>query len=200
MNLVEAAEFTREWQIFVGPMRSQIAQLLVILGEPITLPDEWIDISHKVTQPPTINEWQEENIYDWSASLAGRHYNAELMPPDASVLIKARLLTPFYQGPWQVAALGYVRQWKVTGDKDGERAWQATVDSVRTYIDQFHIDARQYGKRNIAEGASVTASGTLANAELEAAEFGGGGIREITPSNLTDRDINTVWISDIAPI
>ncbi|MGB0383372.1 MAG: hypothetical protein ACPGWR_00990 [Ardenticatenaceae bacterium] len=198
-ELLESASFIREWRVFVVPLREKVKTALIKQGVAVYDVSGEVEITEKVTKTPIINEWIEENIYDWNAQLEGVHYNSMTMPVDCGVLIKSRAYQTkdaFYPD-WSVVATGYIRLWNVEGDKDKKRSWTATVQSVRTYMDEYPVDAQQHGRRDLAEGASASASGSLANAELESSEFGGG-LGEIDPSNLTDRNLSTVWISDIA--
>lgn len=165
----------------------------------------WSDISEYVTEPPIIEEREEAGethvIYDWSAELTGVGYNSHLMYPDASVLIEERLTPHGTLGtwtPWMVAALGYVREWRSEGDANGVRAWSATVQSVATYVTSHPVAARRYGRQNLAESASVTASPPLGSPALERAEFWGG-LGTTVASNVVDGLPDSRYIALFAP-
>lgn len=161
----------------------------------------WHDITSLVTSPPVIEEWEEFPYVDWRCPLVGVSYNSDVLAPDATVLIEQRLTPDGAFGTytsWIVAALGYVREWRSEGDKDGNRPWSATVESVGTYLKPHRITSRTYGRVNLATGASVTASGALGDPSLEPGEFAGG-VGSTDADNLVDDNPDTRYVSALAP-
>lgn len=159
----------------------------------------WIDITDRVTEAPVLTETDEGHIRDWKAELSGVRYNSNLMYPDCSILIEERYATADMTfSDWIVFAIGYIGEWKTTGDKDGARTWSATLTSIRHYVDMHGISARRYGRINLAEGATITTSGELASPYLEPIELVHG-IGETSGQMLLDENPDTGWISDEAP-
>lgn len=130
---------------------------------------QWVEITQRVRVGSIGRQagWDGEAEADWSFSIEGEHYDSDLMPEDSTVLVMESVKPIAQSGAgWSdfvVAALGYVRLWDSSGDAKRQRNWSATIQSVSTYVNTFQVGARTFGRVNLAEGASVTASPHLAN-------------------------------------
>lgn len=139
---------------------------------------------------------------DWRVELTGHYHNSNLMLTDATVVILERV-TPLggvfgIWTKWNVIALGYARDWHPISDKDKNRAWKTTVESVSTYVRNHRISARRYGRVIASEGGTVTASTALVDTHDESAEWNYGD-GDPSKENVIDGNNDTLYISNVAP-
>jgi len=172
--------------------------------------NQWVEITPRTFTEALSGEhsWDGEVTVDWEWSLAGEHYNSDLMPEDCSVLIVQSVKgTEASSTQWDdffVTAMGYVRNWGSTGDAKRQRKWNSVVESIRTYFDTFQVPARVFGRVNHAEGQPVTASAALVNPldllALDLPEWVNGVIGTTDADKLTDGFVdNGTYVSAIAP-
>lgn len=139
---------------------------------------------------------------DWRVELTGHYHNSNLMLTDATVVILERV-TPLggtfgLWTKWNVIALGYARDWHPISDKDKNRAWKTTVESVSTYVRNHRISGRRYGRVIASEGGTVTASTALVDVYDEGDEWQGG-VGSTDAANVIDGNNDTLYISNVAP-
>lgn len=139
---------------------------------------------------------------DWRVELTGHYYNSNLMLTDATVVILERV-TPLggtfgLWTKWNVIALGYARDWHPISDKDKNRTWKTTVESVSTYVRNHRISGRRYGRVIASEGGTVTASTALVDVYDESDEWQGG-IGSTDAANAIDGNNDTLYISNVSP-
>lgn len=162
----------------------------------------WVEITPRVTSVSGQEDWT-ETLIDRTYRMTGDHYNSDLMPEDSSILILESLYPALTQTDWtsyRMAALGYVRRWDVSGASDRRRTWSATVESIRTYVDQFQVGAGQFGKVNLASGQPVTASENLANPLDVPGEWLSGVITNTFADKITDDSIDDgPYVSQLQP-
>lgn len=172
---------------------------------------QWNDISERVSDDPgpRIREFEDGVFYDWEAPISGTDYDPDIMWTDASVMLAWRLQPDGAVGvwtDWMLAAVGYVRQYDVTGDEQGHRDWSATVKSISTYVADWRITARRYGAVNLADDATISdgysdtgaSPVNLPDPILEPLEFQGG-LGTTDADNLLDGNPDTIYISTQAP-
>lgn len=165
---------------------------------------EWVEITSVVTGGYDRDELREATA-TWSVQLEGIQYNSQLMDNDNAVLCMARW-RPGAGGDfslwtsWAVYWLGYIRE--VTLDDDSDRAynWKATIQPWSQYLETSDAISTEYGRIDIAEDASVTASSTIIDPFTESATGEFVGSPELTPDRTVDGDMSTLWISETVPI
>lgn len=152
---------------------------------------------------PTMREVNNNGILTWEVSLTGRFYNANLMPPDRSVLIEEMVMPHSGVGAWSPRSVwchGFVRDWDLPKvDKNRELRWSATVVSLITYLNDAPTTAKTFGTVDLAKGKSVTASPNLTTPEFELDEWAGGSIGTTAANNVTGDQLGDPYISEIAP-
>lgn len=194
------------WFAYTGTSAGTFTGVTFLHGTPSFGPGarvvQWQEITDLVTEWPAITEaeqdYQTAVIQDWTATLRGVGYRSDVLLPDATVVILERVRAAGSDTGWLVAATGYVRRWEAEGDAAQVRRWQATVESVSTYINRHRVAARQWGRVNLADGASVSASAALGNLLLEPEELAAGAAGT-DAANVTDGNPDTGYISSVAP-
>ena len=165
---------------------------------------EWVEITSIVVGGNDRDELR-ESIGTWTVQLDGIQYNSQLLDNDNAVLCMARW-RPGAGGAfhlwtsWAVYWLGFIRDVRLDDDADRAYNWSATIQPWLQYLDNTDADAVEYGKIDIAEDASVTASSTIVDPFTESGTGEFIGSPDLTPEKTVDGDMGTLWISEPSPI
>lgn len=163
---------------------------------------QWYDITGFLVDGMTISVEERDGASWWEAQIEGINYNARLFDNDNAILLQWRFRPANGDistwTDWTTAFIGYIRACDLNADYTRQRRWRASIEGLSQYVRSTDLPAHQFGRYDLAEGATVTVSSYLEDPLQEAdSEFIG--YPELDGSQLVDSDMTTLWISDGEP-
>lgn len=161
----------------------------------------WTEITDRVHWNGVLTSERDGNAVKQRLSIRGENYDSDYFGLDQAVVVLDRIIvdgvTLYDWGLWFV---GIITAGDNADDCRHGGAWSRELKDLSAVLALAHAPRMTAGTVNIAEGVSVADSSTLALASLEAGngEFVGTTI-DVDASNITDGNLNTVWISSDIP-
>lgn len=162
--------------------------------------DGWTEITDRTTQNGSLTHERSGSALRWRAELNGWNYDAGLLGIGRAILV---LRTSEAAGVTTGPGLWFVGQVCAGGSQDDCKhggQWTRTIRGTDSLLERANAPRLTAGPINLADGASASASSTLATPEAEAGngEFMGS-TANVGAGNAVDGNLNTVWISADAP-
>jgi len=138
----------------------------------------------------------------WSAKVSGWNYNSVLLDNDNlfAAFIRQRPASgdPSAWTDWHIWFVGYIKTANITDDDGSGRSWKAEVEGISQYMESDD-NPRHYGRKDLAEGATITVSSYLEDPwqEKDSGEFVGFPI--LDGDQMTDGELSTLWMSEGEP-
>ncbi|MBC8448230.1 MAG: hypothetical protein H8D78_10800 [Chloroflexi bacterium] len=198
----EAQAIDVELRLYTAP-RYDVDEAAIVADETYSVGAEWMEITAKVTKPVQFsNTWDVSRaIIDWTAKVGGVLYDSVLLAPERMLLCMRRLwcLATGWTD-WTVWFAGYIQALPSIADdhrQGGE--WQVEVRSLSCFLEADDAPAHVFGRRNLAQEGTASASSTLAAiaGEMGKGEFAGTPVVDAAQAN--DGNLDTLWISNLAP-
>jgi hypothetical protein len=171
-----------------------------ISGDTITPAGGWTEVTDRIFgRGSLVQEWSGAAVR-WHTELQGVNYLADYFAVDRAVLCLRRIVRGAYDSGWVVWWLGCIEAGRWRDDYRNGYGWQRSVRGTDATLRLTDAPRMTAGRTNIAEGASASASETLATPSVEAAngEFVGT-TANVAAGNVVDQRLNTVWISQDPP-
>lgn len=171
-----------------------------VSGDAITPPSGWTEITGIVTWAGELTlEWRDQ-VETWRASLAGRAYDPQLLGQGRAIVGFVRYRVDSYDWGWQCEFVGAVTSYQWSDAHRAGEPWQISVGGTDTQIATSDGPRIVTGVVNLAEGADLAPSATLAVPAVEAGngEFVGA-TANVDPDNMIDGRLSTPWIAADAP-
>ena len=177
-----------------------------ISGNSITTTTPWTEITSDVAFEGRLTEDWTDGTISFTCDLRGYNYNKTYLASGYAILCLYKITNT--TGPvssdteWILHWLGVIDANTRVDDYQHGDTWSITIRSAEAAwltTDAIHLTL---GAENVAEdGATVDASSILATPESEVAngEFVGTTV-DLSPSNIVDNDMRTLWISQDPPI
>ena len=159
---------------------------------------EWVDITSFVTGVPTLSISGKDEVVQWEPEIQGVRFNSNLLANDRSLLAMWRFrpkdgdLSTWTD--WEVAFCGYVVELSGEDSYKQEKKWSAKVASLEAYVSNTDVPAQEYGRVNLADGASVEVSSTIYDPTQEWGTGEFNGIPDLSGDSLVDEDMFTLWL------
>lgn len=199
-----------------------------VSGDTITPSGTWVEVTNLINANRSIeiNTSLNGSSITWNAKLSGYGYNEGYFGIGRAILCMTRtsktseysyfvigqsLMGDQYSdlspntvygidSGWVLDWMGVVINGEYNNDYRNGAEWTRSVGGVNNLLSRINAPRKILTPYNIASGKSVDASTTLVNAYLEARnkEFIGT-TATVSPSNVTDENIRTPWISDGTP-
>lgn len=169
-------------------------------GVPTTASD-WRDITAQVQYGGAlVSEWNGNQIV-WNAQLSGQNYTACNLGPGVAIAALRKLTRVGYDSGWELEFLGNLIEGDHKDDYKRGLPWNRSLTGVNSLLDQVTAPRLTAGPVSAITGATVAVSSELATPSLEAGngEFVGT-TANVTKQHLIDSNMNTVWISQDAPV
>ena len=160
----------------------------------------WTELDTVAFEGSLTHDWT-ENAVTWAARLRGWSYDAALLAPGFAIACTYRITRSGYDSGWLLDWVGVIDANDRRDDYRKGAAWAVTVRSAEATLLTTDAAYLVLGAENVAEdGASVSASSTLATPEAEAGtgEYVGTTIT-LSPDYVVDDDMRTLWISQDPP-
>lgn len=162
---------------------------------------QWIEVTERITGLDL--NWQRAgNVVSWSATLRGLNYNSSLFRRDNTIMAKVSFYPDSEGGNWTspvVLFFGHIAGKNVDDDYRQGREFTLKVEGVQEYLSASDVDAKRFGRNNLAENRPVTASSTLQDVLLEAESGEFTGAPSVEAGNVVDGNKSTLWISHSVP-
>jgi hypothetical protein len=163
---------------------------------------EFVEITDLV--PGMTVTWNDKSgIATWKVSLGGTGYNSSYLDNDNMFLCEMRQTPASYifgeWTQWNIWFLGYLKDCKIDDSGKQEKRWKGTVEPLSQYMAVNYTEPRHYGRVDLAEGKTVTASTELQDPFAEANTGEYEGYPSLLAENAVDGDLSTLWISENIP-
>ena len=166
---------------------------------------DWTNVTSLVNDAGSMTYGRESNSLRWSAQISGTNYNGLYFAVGQAILCLRRVLVAGVQtvpasGTWELWWLGQVISGSTQDDYKHGGVWTRQVAGMDALLQRSTAPRLTAGRMNLLSGVTPTAKSTLLNPALEAGtgEFPGT-LVNVSPSNTTDGNVNTLWISNEAP-
>jgi hypothetical protein len=164
----------------------------------------WTEITSIVTGGVHFSNTLNESgaIIDWNATVSGVSYNSTSLDRGRLMLARRRLWPTDAAAwtSWTVWWCGYIdRVTPATDDHDQMGRWTANIRSLSFLMERADAPAHNFGRMNIATAGTATASSVLTNVIAEGGKGEFQGIPSVEAANTIDSNMDTLWISNLAP-
>lgn len=135
-------------------------------------------------------------VVDWSAEISGVAWPQVALRNQNLILVQWRWDTGAGLGSWQNALVGWLDSPQGRDDAERLALWGVRINSSLGVLRYDEADGVRVGAVDLANGASVAASSTLATARVEQHTGDFTGEPTFGAGNTLDGDSGTLWISD----
>jgi hypothetical protein len=163
---------------------------------------EFVEVTDLI--PDMTVTWNDRSgIATWKVSLGGTRYNSAYLDNDNMFLCEMRQTPASYVfgewTQWHIWFVGYLKDCKIDDSGKQEKRWKGTVEPLSQYLNVNYTEPRHYGRVDLAEEKTVTASTELQDpfAEADTGEYDG--YPTLVGGNAVDGDLSTLWISENVP-
>ena len=196
-----APSYSVQLQFFTSDLTYNSAELLNVSVNSTYSPGvDWTEVTNIVTSVSFPDAWDMQGACaDWQATMRGQDYDPLTIGPEKCVLAMRRLYDTSWSD-WWVWWCGWVKAMPGVFDDYREGGnWQVDIGSLSVFTKTNDAPALRFGKTNIAEGKSATASSTLGNPVLEQGKGEFMGLPSLAASQAVDGNMDTLWCSSGAP-
>lgn len=162
----------------------------------------WTEITEKVTS------WQfTENLDDvvgtWQLTLSGVDYDNVLLSQNNMVLLLERYspepssLTNW--SDWTVFCSGYIMPASIQDDYKRGANWSLSATGLNLYTSRFDMEAKRFGRPNLVENSTATASTYLPDSAAIGHAGEVVGRQTMEPDKAVDGSITTAYCSVVTP-
>ncbi len=169
------------------------------VGDTITPVAPWVELADVVHEGTFVEQWS-AGMTQWRTMIRGTGYDPAYLSQGMAICCLRRVVTPpSYDSGWWLWWLGVVDDSERHDDFRRGEAWSLTVRDVSATLTLTDSPRIVTGKVNLAAGATVTVSSTLATPAAEATngEFVGA-TAAVGGDNIVDGRRATVWIGEDA--
>ncbi len=161
----------------------------------------WTEITDRVKWDGTLTLERDGSAVVGSMSIQGVNYDSDYLGLDRAIVVLDRVsVNGAVLYDWGLYFRGIITAGEHADDYRHGGDWQRELEGLQVPLRLTNAPRVTAGPIDIAYGKSVTETSTLAD---PASESGSGEFRGVTvslaPSNVTDANLNTVWISATAP-
>lgn len=172
----------------------------IVSGDNITPTASWSEVTSHIHHNGSFTATWSGGQITWQATIGGNSYQAEYWGAGQAICCLRRIVRGAYDSGWVLWWIGVCEAGRSADDYRKGGQWQRTVRGIEATLELADSPRLVVGNVNVLEGATATASSTLATPGDEAGNGEFVGVTAaVDASNAVDGRRGTVWIAQNAP-